>query len=60
MPDSQAKKDWIKNNTTYFSIKLNNNTDAALIAKLRSVKSVQGYIKELIKKDLENSQKTGS
>lgn len=36
-----------------FSLKLNRGTDADIIAKLESVKSVQGYIKELIRKDLE-------
>lgn len=37
----------------FFSLKLNKNTDAALIEKLESVDSVQGYIKDLIRKDIE-------
>lgn len=38
-------------NTKTFAIKLNRKTDADLIAKLENVDSVQGYIKELIRKD---------
>lgn len=38
-------------NTKTFAIKLNRKTDADLIAKLESVGSVQGYLKELIRKD---------
>lgn len=39
-------------NTKTFAIKLNRKTDADLIAKLESVCSVQGYLKELIRKDI--------
>ena len=35
-----------------YSLKLNINTDADVIEKLESVDSMQGYIKELIRKDL--------
>ena len=38
-------------NTKTYAIKLNRKTDADLIAKLESVGSVQGYLKELIRKD---------
>ena len=37
----------------FYSLKLNKVTDADIIEKLASVKSVQGYIKELIRKDIE-------
>ncbi len=39
-------------NTKTYAIKLNRKTDADLIAKLESVGSVQGYLKELIRKDI--------
>ena len=39
-------------NTVRFAMKLNTTTDAEIIAKLRSVPSIQGYIKQLIKADL--------
>lgn len=34
-------------------LKFNRDTDAEIIAKLELVDSIQGYIKELIKKDIE-------
>lgn len=39
-------------NRTTFSFKLHNTNDAEIIAKLRSVDSVNGYIRQLIKQDL--------
>ena len=39
-------------NRTTFSFKLHNTNDAEVIAKLRSVDSVNGYIRQLIKQDL--------
>ena len=40
-----------------YSLKLNRNTDAELIAKLDSVDSIQGYIKQLIKNDIGGGSK---
>lgn len=39
-------------NTRKFGMKLNRKTDAAIIDKLESVDSIQGYVKELIRRDL--------
>ena len=39
-------------NTRKVLLNLNRKTDADVIAKLESVPSMQGYIKELIRKDL--------
>lgn len=50
MADSEAKKKWIKENTTRICIKLNNNTDKDILQKLETVDSKQGYIKECIRK----------
>lgn len=55
MPDSKAKREWMKEHTTCVSLKLNNNQDAEIIKKLNSVPSRQGYIKALIKADLAKS-----
>ena len=41
-----------KENTTRINLKLNNKTDADIIEKLRLVESIQGYIKELIRRDM--------
>lgn len=46
----KANKDKIKS----FLIKCNIESDADIIDKLMSVKSKQAYIKELIRKDIEN------
>ena len=40
-----------------YSLKLNRTTDAELIAKLDSVDSIQGYIKNLIKNDIKEGKK---
>lgn len=50
---AQAKYDAA--NTTRIYIKLNNKTDADILAKLETVQSKQGYIKSVIRKDIEKS-----
>lgn len=52
MADSQAKTVWDKNHTAFIGLKLNKNTDAEILAKLASVASKQGYIKQLIRADI--------
>lgn len=42
-----------KQNTTFIGLKLNNKTDHDIIEKLKTVESKQGYIKECIRKDLQ-------
>lgn len=49
MADSKAKRDWIKANTTYVGLKLNNNTDKEIIEWLEKQDSKQGAIKEVLK-----------
>lgn len=41
-----------KENTVQISLKLNRSTDADLIDNLNRVTNKQGYIKELIRKDI--------
>lgn len=55
MGTAQTKYD--KANTRTFSLKFNKKTDEKLIKKLLSVKNMQGYIKSLIKKDIETIDK---
>jgi hypothetical protein len=57
MPDSNAKREWIRNNTTCFTVKLNIRTDADIIAHLGGVDNRVGYIKRLIREDITRSQK---
>lgn len=47
--ERQARYD--AKNTRRYTIKLNVRTDADIIAKLESVDNVQGYIKDLIRRD---------
>lgn len=42
--------------TVQVPIRLNKTTDADILAKLESVASKQGYIKELIRKDMSRSE----
>lgn len=48
MADSQAKRDWVKANTTTFTLKLNHNTDADIIAALDG-KQRQTEVKRLLR-----------
>jgi acyl carrier protein len=57
MADSQAKAQWDSANTTRIVMKLNNHTDAEILAKLAAVESKQGYIKQLIRADIAKSEK---
>lgn len=41
-----------KDNTVRLSLKLNKTTDADILEKLESVESKQGYVKELIRRDM--------
>lgn len=48
----KATAKYQKANTKSYVIRLNLNTDADIIAKLESVDNKQGYIKKLIRSDL--------
>ena len=41
-----------RKNTTRLYIKLNNKTDSDILEALEKIENKQGYIKELIRKDL--------
>ena len=57
VPESDARKAWLKENVRYFSLKLMRSTDEELIAKLEEQESIQGYIKDLIRKDVEREKR---
>ena len=55
MPDSEAKRRWISENTTMITLKLNNRTDADILAALEG-KAKQTEIKRLIRAGLERDK----
>lgn len=57
MAKGEAKARWDKENTVMVTMKLNKNQDADIIEKLNSVDNRQGYIKQLIKADIEKDAK---
>jgi trehalose/maltose hydrolase-like predicted phosphorylase len=48
----RANMKYNEKNTTQIKFSFNNKTDADVIAKLRSVPNKQGYVKELIRRDI--------
>lgn len=53
----RAQKKYDANNRSRFRVmtfKFNRETDADVLEKLASVDSMQGYIKDLIRKDIQN------
>jgi hypothetical protein len=54
MANTHARYD--KANTTGIYLKLNNKTDADILEHLRRVDNRQGYIKELIRRDMARSK----
>lgn len=51
-----ATQEYDKNNTTRINLKLNNKTDADIIEKLDEVENVQGYIKAIIRNEMEGAR----
>lgn len=49
----RAKAKYDKTNCVQLLMKLNRNTDADILNKLQTINNKQGYIKALIRKDLE-------
>jgi hypothetical protein len=52
MADSRSKREWDAANTRIITIKLNNKTDADIIARLTTVENRNGYIKQLIRQEI--------
>jgi hypothetical protein len=53
---SEIQRKYDSSNTRRFGLKLNLQTDKEVIEKLEAVPSIQGYIKDLIKRDLKSSK----
>ena len=49
-----------RKNARCYSLKFSRNTDAELIEWLDSQESIQGYLKRLIREDLEKQKETAS
>lgn len=54
MADSQAKRDWIKQNTTFIGLKLNNKTDLDILQAIDG-KQKQTELKRLIREGLKTT-----
>ena len=50
---SEAKKRYDKLNTKQINIKLNKRTDADILSRLKDEPNKQGYVKRLIRKDIQ-------
>lgn len=59
MPDTKAKKEWVKKHTTTITCTFNHNTDADILRQLEAVNNRTSYIKNLIRADIakENGDK---
>lgn len=55
MPDSVAKKNWMKANTTFIGAKLNNNTDRDILDYLNG-KQAQTEIKKALRYYIEHEE----
>ena len=53
---SQYSMKYDQKNTQRIYLKFNLKTDADILEKLDSIENKQGYIKDLIRKDIENSK----
>lgn len=52
----KADKKYIKNKTTMLVVKLFNSTDLDIISKLQAVPNKSGYVKKLIREDINNQK----
>lgn len=52
-----ATKEYDRNNCTRINLKLNNRTDADIIEKLGTVENIQGYIKAVVRNQMEGEVK---
>lgn len=57
MDSSKAAAIWDRNNTKQVKLKLQNNTDRDILSVLDRIGNKQGYIKRLIRDDLNGEKK---
>lgn len=58
--DSEAKARWDAEHTRQIKMKLNLRTDADILQRFDEVRSIQGYIKALIRADIEKNPQTAN
>ena len=62
MPTSEAQRrataKYNKQNTITYGMKMNKKTDADIIKKFEEVGNVQGYLKKLVREDIQKSMKS--
>ena len=58
--DSEAKARWDAEHTRQIKMKLNLRTDADILKRFDEVRSIQGYIKALIRADIEKNPQTAN
>ena len=56
MAESKAHAEWTKANTCQIKARLNRNTDADILKHLEGVDNIAGYIKSLIRADIEREK----
>ena len=56
MDSSKAAAIWYRNNTTQIRMKLQNKTDRDILDLLGSLQNKQGYIKQLIRADMDGAR----
>ena len=56
-PETEAHKQWVKDNTIFIGIRLQNNKDKELIEFLSAQPSKQGAIKEALREYIANHSK---
>ena len=56
MDSSKAAALWDRNNTVQYKMKLQRRTDADIIALFETLENKQGYIKQLIRADLDGAR----
>ena len=52
----KAQEKYDTTNTVQFKMKLNKKTDADILERLNEVPNKQGYIKDLIRKDIKSDE----
>lgn len=53
---SEAQEAWKRDNTRHYGMRMNKNTDADVIEQLDKQPSIQGYIKRLVREDIERER----
>ena len=58
MPSTKAQNEWIKANRILKAVNLSKLTDQDIIQHIATKPSFQGYVKQLIREDIQREQQT--